>query len=138
MANYPYYGGFPYGQPTFPMQRPEYLQSAPQMAPQTPQSPGAANAPAGFACRPVTSKEEAMAVQVDFFGPGTVMPDLAHGVIYLKRFNQQTGACDIFEFFAAQQRQEEPVKYATMEDLQALREELLQARKAGKKNETSE
>lgn len=132
MAAYPYYSPY-YQQP-----RQEYPPMAPQAIPQgfPPQTGG--NVQTGFACRPVTSKEEAAAIQVDFFGPGTVMPDLAHGVIYLKRFNQQTGACDIYEFFAAQQRQEEPVKYATMEDLQALREELLQARKAGKKNETSE
>lgn len=78
----------------------------------------------GFSCRPVTSREEATAVQVDFFGPGTIMPDLGHGIIYLKRFNSQTGACDIFEFAAQQTKEPEPIQYATKEDLQALREEI--------------
>ena len=78
----------------------------------------------GFSCRPVTSKEEAMAVQVDFFGPGTVMPDIGHGVIYLKRFNSNTGSCDIFEFVAQQPKQEAPVQYVTKEEFDSLRAEI--------------
>ena len=90
--------------------------------------------PPGFVCRPVTSKEEATAVQVDFFGPGTVMPDLAHGIIYLKRFNSQTGACDIFEFTAPVEKEQEPIRYATQEDIDRLREEIekLKEKKAKK------
>lgn len=75
-----------------------------------------------FACRPVTSREEAVAAQVDFFGPGTLMPDLGHGVVYLKRFNQQTGACDLVEFTVQENRE---VRYATAEDLAALKAEIL-------------
>lgn len=78
----------------------------------------------GFACRPVTSKEEAMAVQVDFFGPGTVMPDIGHGVIYLKRFNSNTGSCDIFEFVAQVPKEAEQIQYATKEDIALLRTEI--------------
>lgn len=52
----------------------------------------------GFICRPVTCREEAVAAQVDFFSAGLVMPDLARGVIYVKRFNQNTGASDFGEF----------------------------------------
>lgn len=78
----------------------------------------------GFSCRPVTSKEEAMAVQVDFFGPGTVMPDIGHGVIYLKRFNSNTGSCDIFEFVAQVPKEAEPVQYATKDDIALLRSEI--------------
>lgn len=52
----------------------------------------------GFLCRPVTSREEALGVQVDYFSPGTLMPDLGHGVVYLKRFNNSTGASDLFQF----------------------------------------
>lgn len=52
----------------------------------------------GYAVRPVTSREEAVAAQIDFMGPGTVMPDLGHGVIYLKKFNSQTGSSDLLEF----------------------------------------
>ena len=97
-------------------------QSFPQQMQQMPQAPQMGQN--GYACRPVTSREEALGVQVDFFGPGAIMPDLSHGVIYLKRFNQQTGGCDLFVFTAEQPKQEEPVRYATLEDLEKLREEL--------------
>lgn len=48
--------------------------------------------------RMVTSKEEALGVPVDFLGQPMFFPDLAHGVIYLKRFNTNTGAADFAEF----------------------------------------
>lgn len=54
--------------------------------------------PPGFNCRPVTSREEAVATQVDFMSPGTIMPDFAHGVIYFKRFNGNTGASDFLTY----------------------------------------
>lgn len=115
---------------------PTYMPQMPVQAPQSaPQTQTVNNPPAAFNCRPVTSKEEAQAVQVDFFGPGTLMPDLGHGVVYLKRFNQQTGACDIFEFTAQQTKEPEPVRYATIDDLNALREELMSSRKVGKSND---
>lgn len=121
--NYPYNGYSPMNtympQQTFPPP-----QSAPVQQPIN-------NSQPMFNCRPVTSKEEAQAVQVDFFGPGTLMPDLGHGVVYLKRFNQQTGACDIFEFTAQKPKEERPVQYATIDDLNALRDEILSARKGG-------
>ena len=108
---------------------------APQNVPQ--QQMGNQSQPM-FNCRPVTSREEAQAVQVDFFGPGTLMPDLGHGVVYLKRFNQQTGSCDIFEFTVQQPKEEPVVQYATIDDLNALRDELLGSRKAVKKNDADE
>lgn len=118
---------------------PAYMPQMPVQAPQNvPQTQTANNPQSGFACRPVTSREEAQAVQVDFFGPGTLMPDLGHGVVYLKRFNQNTGACDIFEFTAQQVKEPSVVQYATIEDLNALRDELLKTRKAVKKNDTDE
>lgn len=96
--NYPAYN--PYQTIQMPYQMP---QQQPQM--QMPQ----AQPQAGYSTRPVTSREEALGAQVDFFGPGTLMPDLAHGVIYLKRFNQSTGASDLFEFrAAAPEAQEQP------------------------------
>jgi hypothetical protein len=111
---------------------PQMSVQAPQSVPQT---QTVNNPPAVFNCRPVASKEEAQAVQVDFFGPGTLMPDLGHGVVYLKRFNQNTGACDIFEFTAQQTKEPETVRYATIEDLNALRDELMSSRKVGKSND---
>lgn len=80
----------------------------------------------GFACRAVTSREEAVAVQVDFLSAGTVMPDLGHGMIYLKKFNPATGACDFATFVVQQPEQAAPVpEYATRQELEALRQELL-------------
>lgn len=115
---------------------PTYMPQMPVQASQgVPQTQTVNNPPAVFNCRPVTSKEEAQAVQVDFFGPGTLMPDLGHGVVYLKRFNQNTGACDIFEFTAQQTKEPETVRYATIEDLNALRDELMSSRKVGKSND---
>lgn len=89
--NFPYAQQYPYQQPM--QQIP--VQAMPQQATQT------------FGCRPVTSKEEALGVQVDFLGPGTLMPDLGHGIVYLKRFNSNTGTSDIFEFRLAEQQPEQ-------------------------------
>lgn len=66
----------------------------------------AQNAPAGFygqnsgifAVQPVTSREEALAVIADPMSPGVLLPDLGHGVIYVKRFNPNTGISDFGEF----------------------------------------
>lgn len=129
--NYNGYGGYN------PMNT--YMPQMPVQAPQNvPQQQMGNQSQPMFNCRPVTSREEAQAVQVDFFGPGTLMPDLGHGVVYLKRFNQQTGSCDIFEFTVQQPKEEPVVQYATIDDLNALRDELLGSRKAVKKNDADE
>lgn len=54
--------------------------------------------------RPVASVEEARAVQTDFTGALTIMPDTAHGAIYTKQLNLQTGCAD----FALYRRVQEP------------------------------
>ena len=78
-----------------------------------------------FACHPVTSREEAVAAQTDYFSAGLVMPDLGHGTIYLKRFNPQTGASDFFEFRAVQEEKaEELVQYVTMEEFEKFKNQL--------------
>lgn len=94
--------------------------------------------PQGFAVRAVTGREEAVAAQVDFGGMGTIMPDLGHGVIYLKRFNSNTGSCDIFEFKAAAQEQAAAPQYATLDDLNALRDELLKKTSKGSRKADDE
>lgn len=66
-------------------------QSQPMQPMQVPQN-------SGYTCRPVTCREEAVAAQTDYFSAGLVMPDLSHGVIYLKRFNPNTGSSDFGEF----------------------------------------
>ena len=92
---------------------------APQMGAMPSPTPAMAQAAApaaqqaNYLCRPVTSREEAVAVQADFFSLGTVMPDLAHGTIYLKRINQQTGGADFFEFVLRQPEAEPQPDYIT-------------------------
>lgn len=54
--------------------------------------------------RMVTSREEALGVPADFQAP-VVMPDLAHGVVYVKVLNQQTGAADFLEYRRAEPQQ---------------------------------
>ena len=78
-----------------------------------------------FFCRPVASKEEALGVPVDFMGSPMFFPDLAHNVIYMKRFNTNTGAADIFEFHG-QQAQEQPSaptsSFAPLDEFNATKE----------------
>ena len=105
MANYPFY------QP--PMQ-PMYGQAAmyqnpymgQQMPVQQPVQPvpvqgnviGQGTGQPAFICCPVTSKEEAVATRVEAFGPGVIMPDMGHGMIYYKRFNNNTALADFAQF----------------------------------------
>lgn len=72
---------------------PQYPQQYPQQNVQMPQYPQ-------HIVRPVASVEEARAVQTDFSGALTIMPDTAHGYIYTKQLNLQTGCAD----FAAYSR----------------------------------
>ena len=117
----PGYGQNPAYAPAWQPPRTDMVQGYPQQPPMAP-APSQGQIPA-FAVRPVTNREEAVAAQVDFLGPGTLMPDFNHGVIYLKRFNPNTGACD-FMAFAQQQcedkTQEQP-EYATKADVQEVR-----------------
>lgn len=116
-------GYMPYNYPMYnPMQRMDLPQASavPQQAQQTVQP--------GFICRPVTSKEEALGVQTDFFSPGTLMPDLAHDVVYLKRFNQNTGSSDFLAFALQQDAPKQEPAYASMQDLQELQDRIDQMR----------
>ena len=74
----------------------------------------------GYFLRPVSSKEEAVASQIDFAGPGTIMPDPVHGVIYLKRFNSDTGSVDFITF--APWQEPAPPEYATTNDINEMRQ----------------
>lgn len=77
-----------YGYPQYPQAQSQYQQvqsQVPQqMMQQYPQN----------LVRPVASIEEARAVQTDFNGALTIMPDTAHGFIYTKQLNLQTGCAD--------------------------------------------
>lgn len=109
---FPSYNGF-YG-PYQPFQPQTGVIPSPTPAMAQTATPAAQQA--NFACRPVTSREEAVAVQADFFSLGTIMPDLSHGVVYLKRLNQQTGASDFFEFVYRQPEAEQKPEYITREE----------------------
>lgn len=115
MATYPYapyqqsYAGFNAYSPYPPIPQPPVQQ--PQFAPQPSPAVPPQGQP-GFVCCPVTSKEEAVAYRVEAFGPAVVMPDLGHGMIYFKRFNNNTALADFAEFQLvpeAQKQQTQPL-----------------------------
>ncbi len=81
--------------------------------------------------RVVTSREEAMGVPVDFTQGFTLMPDFAHGRIYAKVFNPNTGDAPLREFTLAEPVVEKPVQYATKEEVQSIREKLDELLKGG-------
>lgn len=106
MPNYPYYGNY---MPNYYQPMQGYQQINQPMLNQ-PQNQGAnvqqtnnASQP-NFFCRPVASREEALGVPVDFMGSPMFFPDLAHNVVYMKRFNTTTGAADVFEFHGQQEQ----------------------------------
>lgn len=129
---FPNYGGF--YSPSQPFQNQMGVMPSPTPAMAQAASPAAQQA--SFACRPVTSREEAVAVQADFFSLGTVMPDLAHGTIYLKRINQQTGGADFFEFVYRQPEAETKPEYITRQEFDDFVKSLQPKKKA--KQEVSE
>ena len=120
----PYYGSYMpnYYQPMQgyqPMNQSVMNQSQSQ-SPNTQQTNGAPQP--NFFCRPVASKEEALSVPVDFMGSPMFFPDLAHNTIYMKRFNTNTGAADIFEFHGQQQEQTTPPSFAPLDDFMAMKD----------------
>lgn len=91
-----------------------YGAPAPVPAFQPASAPAPQNGQTGaiFGVQPVTSREEAVAVIADPLSAGVLLPDLAHGVIYVKRFNPNTGASDFGEFQLVQPQQAAPVEKA--------------------------
>lgn len=135
--NYPAYGynarfgGFPaqnQGVGAFYGPGGQMTQPMPQNAPQAPQT--AFPAACGFSVQPVTSREEALAVIADPLSSGVLLPDLGHGVIYVKRFNSNTGASDFGEFAFVQPKAapvETPVEnpeWVARKDFEAAMEQL--------------
>ena len=120
---YPPYSFLPYmqgyNQPAQPMQ-----QAAPAI--QQPPQPS-------IKVRPVASEEEARGVPVEFDGSLILLPDMAHGAIYSKQLNMQDGSAIFRRYMidmpdSAPQTAQEPVlpsaQYATLEQLQELKDEL--------------
>lgn len=123
----PGFGAQPQYAPIWQAPRPDMMQGYPQ--PQTMAPAASQGQIPAFAVRPVTNREEAVAAQVDFLGPGTLMPDVNHGIIYLKRFNPNTGACDFLTFRTdtaqAETSEKEQPEYATREELEGVRDVVL-------------
>ena len=131
---YPPYSYLPYmqgyNQPAQPMQ-----QAAPAM--QQPPQPS-------IKVRPVASEEEARGVPVEFDGSLMLLPDMAHGAIYSKQLNMLDGSA-IFRRYRAEMpagaplTAQEPVlpaaQYATLEQLQELKDELDALRAATEKQD---
>ena len=120
------------------MMYPPQAVAYPPQAQQAPQAPQQALQEA-FVSRLVTSREEALATPVDYTKP-VVMLDAGHGMIYVKVFNSQTGLSDFLDFARAIPEQPKPTpKYATVEELAALREEFEKLKKPiGKGKKTDE
>lgn len=103
-----------------PMNQP--MMNQPQSQGTNVQQPNNASQP-NFFCRPVASKEEALGVPVDFMGSPMFFPDLAHNVIYMKRFNTTTGAADIFEFHGQQEQPSAPApSFAPLDEFNAMKD----------------
>lgn len=104
---YPAYGAYNPVTPFAPAPQVYQPQQPTQQPSQTIQPQSNVNTQPAFFCRPVASREEALGVPVDFMGAPMFFPDLAHNVVYMKRFNTNTGAADVFEFHGQQQAKEQ-------------------------------
>lgn len=111
MANFPPYN--PYQQ---------MMSGAQQMMPQMPQQmmPAPQMQQGGLSpmSRPVSGKEEAMAAAADFSGAMMLFPDIAHGRVYLKRWNMQTGAADFLEFAPVIEQKAVPTEFVSVQTFQ--------------------
>lgn len=125
-----YYGAYPMG-----LYQPNQYQSMMNQPMQMnqPQNQGAqmtnmqqAGGNSNFFCRPVASKEEALGVPVDFMGSPMFFPDLAHNVVYMKRFNTNTGAADVFEFRGEQAQAAPAPSFAPLDEFNAMKSTIAQ------------
>ena len=114
----PYYGSYPMGLYQ-PIQNQYQPMNQPMNQPVQQQTTPATQS--NFYCRPVASREEALAVPVDFMGNPMFFPDLAHGVIYVKQFNTTNGTADLFEFHG-QQKQTSAPSFAPLDEFNATKE----------------
>lgn len=117
MANFPPYN--PYQQQMMGMQ--QMMPQIPAQMPQNGQMPQGGLSPMS---RPVSGKEEAMAAAADFSGAMMLFPDIAHGRVYLKRWNVQTGAADFLEFAPVMEQRPVQAEYVSQQTFQAELEKL--------------
>ena len=75
------------------------------------------------ASRPVSSKEEVMAVGADFSGAPMIFPDMAHNAVYVKRWDYSTGSAVFVEYVPKDVVPENAAPlYATQGDFKELAE----------------
>lgn len=115
MGTYQPYGSLPYQPNTYAPMRYEPSHFMPPVP-----APAQAQT-AGFQCRPVTNRSEVEAFQIPFDGSTTYFVDTSTGKLYSKTFDFNTGSAPIVTYV---REAVETVKYATIDDLNALREEL--------------
>ena len=153
---YPAYGAYNPVTPFAPAPQVYQTQQPAQQPSQAIQTQGSVNTQPAFFCRPVASREEALGVPVDFMGAPMFFPDLAHNVVYMKRFNTNTGAADVFEFHGQQEARDQKIEnpapafapldeFMDMKDtINNLKDEIERLKKpasggkAGKKNDASD
>ena len=85
----------------------------------------------GFNVVPVSSLEEARAVQTDFGGGVTVMPCLAQGIIYTKQLDFGTGSSVLAMYKRVDNSQSE---YVTRGEFDSFRQELAGLMKGATEN----
>ena len=123
--NYPYFNPYYGAQPPMQARPAEMGQNyiPQQNAPQG-QAVGQAQGISPFS-RPVSSKEEAMAVGADFSGAPMIFPDMAHNAVYVKRWDFQTGSAVFVEYVPKDAASEVPAPvYATQGDFNEFAEKL--------------
>lgn len=141
--NYPYYNPYQPGPAQFAPQSPYNQRPAemaqgypqPQNVPQT--QPGGQGAGFSPASRPVSSREEAMAVGADFSGAPMIFPDMAHNTIFVKRWDMASGTAVFAEYVPREAVPPEPAPaWATQEELKTLEARLSRLeKKGGKRND---
>ena len=124
--NYPYYNPYPFGAQMPVQNRP--VEMGQNYIPQ-PNIPPAQSMGQGqgisVASRPVSSKEEAMAVGADFSGAPMIFPDLAHNTIFVKRWDFQSGSAVFTEYVPKDSAPESPpAVYATQGDFKEFADRL--------------
>lgn len=122
--SYPFMGNYSPVQP-FSGQQPVYPQQIQNVPPV--QAQGQLQ---GFSCRPVTSREEAVAYQIPFDGSTTYFVDTSNGRIYAKTFNFQNGTAPLEVY--VRESEIPAAKYVTEDRFAALQAEVDELKKGRK------
>ena len=96
--NYPYYNPYFAQQMPSQMRPAEMGQVYPSQQNVSPAQPVGQGQGISAYSRPVSSKEEAMAVGADFSGAPMIFPDMAHNAVYVKRWDFQSGSAVFTEY----------------------------------------